>query len=99
MSAEPPPNQLVRQIQTETVPVVFSFDTSVDGANFELEHSLFGTMTAVGDDLTVSFPISEERAAATVGDYTYILRINPGVLGSEEIAARGHWTIEPAAPA
>lgn len=83
----------IRQFQSETIPIGWDFTQSVDGATFELEHSLFGTFTLTGVDNRVEFPISEELAAAALGTYSYVLTANPGVVGEEQIAARGRWHV------
>lgn len=83
----------IYQTRTETVPIGWDFSADVDGAVFELEHSLFGTFTLTGVGRRVEFPITEERAAVDVGTHWYVLTANPTVLGYEQIAARGRWFI------
>lgn len=88
-----PPTRHIRQVQTETIPIGWDFTQSVDGAVFELDHSLYGTFALTGDGQRVEFPIDETLALTDVGTYTYVLTANPGVVGSEQIAARGRWFV------
>ena len=83
----------VRQFRSETIPIGWEFTQSVDGGTFELEHSVFGTFTLTGVGSVVEFPISEELADTAAGAYWYVLTVNPGVVGEEQIAARGHWLV------
>lgn len=95
MTISAPATINVRQFQGDTIPVVIGpFAASVDGAQFTMVHSLFGTLTAVGDGTSVSFPIDETKAAAELGRYTYYLVINEGVEGSEQVVCRGAWSVE-----
>lgn len=88
----------IHQTRTETVPIGWDFSADVDGGVFELDHSLFGTFTLTGDGKRVEFPIDETLAATAVGVHTYVLTANPGVVGSEQIAARGRWFISAREP-
>lgn len=74
----------------DTIPIVFVFNESVDGADFSFVHSLWGTIPVTGAGQRVSVPITEVRAAATAGTYTYVLIANEGVEGSEQTVARGN---------
>lgn len=79
-----------RTIVGDTIPIVFAFSESVDGANFKFDHSEWGEITATGVGQRVSIPVTEVRAGAAAGTYTYTLVINDGVEGSEQTVARGH---------
>ncbi len=83
----------IRQVRTETIPIAWDFSESVDGGAFELEHSAYGTATLAGVDKRVEFPISEELADTSVDTYWYVLTANPGVVGEEQIVARGRWFV------
>lgn len=74
----------------DTIPIVFAFTESVDGGAFSFVHSLWGTIAVTGAGLRVSVPITEVRAAAAAGTYTYVLIANEGVEGSEQTVARGN---------
>lgn len=88
----------IRQVRTETIPIAWDFSDDVDGGVFELDHSAYGTFTLEGVDKRVEFPIDETLAATAVGVHTYVLTANPGVVGSEQIAARGRWFISAREP-
>lgn len=79
-----------RTIVGDTIPIVFAFTESVDGAAFKFTHSLWGEIAATGVGQRVSIPITEVRAAAATATYTYTLVINDGVEGSEQTVARGN---------
>ena len=66
---------------------------SIDGASCRWVHSAWGEIdvVAVGNDVTL--PITAERAAIAIGNYTWHLVLNPGVEGSEETVARGAWIV------
>lgn len=74
----------------DTIPIVFGFNESVDGAAFTFAHQLWGTITALGVGQTVEIPITEARAAAAAGTYAYVLLINDGVEGEEQTVAWGN---------
>ena len=93
-----PPTVHIHQYQTETIAIGWDFTQSVEGALFQLEHSLYGSITLVGAAKRVEVEIDETKAATAVGTYTYVLTANPGDEGSEEIAARGRWFVEAREP-
>ena len=79
-----------RTIVGDTIPIVFEFDESVDGATFSFTHSLWGAISVTGVGQRASVPVTEVRAAAAAATYTYTLVINDGVEGQEQTVARGN---------
>lgn len=84
-----PSNLHPETIAGDTLPIVFSFTESVEGAAFKFTHSLWGEIPATGVGQRVSIPITEARGAAAAGTYTYTLVINDGVEGFEATVAWG----------
>lgn len=85
-----PRNLHPRTVVGDTLPIAFVFSQSVDGGAFSFVHSLWGTISVTGVGQRVEIPITEVRAAATAGTYTYVLIANEGVEGSEQTVARGN---------
>lgn len=79
----------IETIVGDTIPIVFAFTSSVDGATFTFSHSLWGTISGTGVGQQVSIPVSQPRGDAPAATYTYWLVINDGVVGEEETVARG----------